>query len=209
MTTKATVLISIIVFGLAAAGLTAAGVFDPLLSLDPTPVPDPPPPIVQDQQGPTPPAKPTLNGTPVPDTPRVTYRFQQSYYGWLWAIPVEPVHPDTMGMFTRMNSVGGWSSTPLDSCWVALPAKAIAGNFWEYREGWTGTYHRVDVNQVLDEAVGVGNMALNPVDVPITEPLMESRRSSTWKMEPDEYETSVFDSWNDDHERCVSPPTEG
>ena len=40
------------------------------------------------------------------------YRFQQADYGALWAIPVEPVHPNTRGMFIHANEAGGWNATP-------------------------------------------------------------------------------------------------
>ena len=103
---------------------------------------------------------------------KAIYQFQQAEWGDLWAIPIEPVHPDTRGMFCHPNKLGGWSATPSDTCWCGLPLDSdFANRYWMYRDGETGLCYRVHVNDVLDDAVGEGNLALMPVPVPVGDPL--------------------------------------
>lgn len=160
----------------------------PTIAPEPTAIhtssPPPATPVVRDG-GPNPPTtKPSLGGTPA--STKSVYRFQQAYFGDLWAIPTEPVHPNTRGMFIRPNDAGGWNSTSSDSCWIALPVNSIAGRYWEYVDGHTGNHYRVDVNAVLNRAVGEGNMATQPVNVPLTEPLAPNDIKGGWDIELEE-----------------------
>lgn len=115
------------------------------------------------------------------------YQFQQNQNGDLWAIPIEPVHPDTRGMFIHPDEkTGGYGATPSDTCWCCLPFDSDLGKrSWFYREGATGTYYTAKIVDVLNAAVGPDNLALNPVAVPVGEPVDNEEMMNLWQIEKD------------------------
>ena len=78
----------------------------------------------------------------------MTYRFSKDNRGSLLATRVEPVHPDTKGLFINEKEEG-YGATGITGDW-RLPKQAIPYyDFFEYVDGETREYHRIPLGDMV------------------------------------------------------------
>ena len=76
--------------------------------------------------------------------------------------PLEPVHPDTEGMFAKVWD-NGYGSTDVSRSWDILARRIKGYHFFSYRDGATGNIYRVPVEDILNGQV----KEPSPVDAPV------------------------------------------
>ena len=78
----------------------------------------------------------------------MTYRFSKDSRGSLLATRTEPAHPDTKGLFINEKE-DGYGATGITGDW-RLPRQAIAHyDFFEYQNGETREYHRINLSDMV------------------------------------------------------------